>query len=324
MVGVDIRRQTDDDVTRSHGVSIASSPPGQERLGLVVIWDKGLHRFLPFLALLIFLAGCAGDASPGMDDPAITTESSAAEFDDEDSDLEDAFGFDEEEEEDDNDPLEVPNRLVFALNEMLDVVLLQPAAAGYRFLFPDGFRDSVQNFMRNLRSPVTFVNDVFQGKEERAGTTLARFAINTTVGLGGLFDVADDMGYPFHKSDFGQTLGTYGVGEGFYLVLPILGPSSARDGVGLVADHFMDPLTYLASRNVRLARFAIEGIDTRSRNIETVEELRRDSVDFYARVRSLYRQTRENEINHGRLDDDPDSSSRTGDDVQSSSLDRLE
>jgi len=205
-----------------------------------------------------------------------------------------------------NDPLETPNRLIFAMNEMVDVVLLQPAAASYRFILPDGVRDSVRSFMRNMRSPVILANDVFQGDEERVNTTFARFVINSTLGVAGLFDVADGMGYPFHKEDFGQTLGTYGVGEGFYLVLPILGPSSVRDGSGLLVDTFMDPFRYIFSQQVQLARFATEGVDLRSRHIEAIEELKRDSVDFYARIRSLYRQHRENEINNGeRLEDVP-------------------
>ena len=268
-----------------------------------------MHKLLATLAILLLLAGCAGESGQLSGAGTIGPQFAQAEDDDadtDDSDLEDAFGYVEDDEEDDNDPLEVPNRLVFAFNEMLDVVVLQPAAATYRFLLPDGVRDSVRNFFRNLQTPVTLLNDVFQGEETRAGTTLKRFAINTTVGIAGLFDVADGMGYPFHEEDFGQTLGTYGVGEGFYLVLPILGPSSARDGFGRVVDHFTDPLTYLLSRDLRLARLAIPGVDTRSRNIENVEELRRDSVDFYARVRSLYRQTRQNEINNGELADDSD------------------
>ena len=131
------------------------------------------------------------------------------------------------------------------------------------------------------------------------------------------------MGYAFHDEDFGQTLGTYGVGEGFYLVLPILGPSSLRDGTGEIVDHFLDPLTYLVSTEVRLARRAISGVDERSRNIETVEEIKRDSVDFYARVRSLYRQHRESEIRNGGIDDSfeiPGISEDLDDLLQSSSL----
>jgi phospholipid-binding lipoprotein MlaA len=248
--------------------------------------------------VFVIFTGCASNAE---DDSTQTnalnesTENAAADWEEDFVEFADA---------DVNDPLETPNRLIFAMNEMLDVVILQPAAASYRFMLPDGVRDSVRNFMRNLRGPVILANDVFQGDEERVNTTFARFVINSTLGIAGLFDVADGMGYPFHKEDFGQTLGFYGAGEGFYLVLPIFGPSSARDGTGLVVDTLMDPFRYIFSQQIQLARFATEGVDLRSRNIEAIDELRRDSVDFYARIRSLYRQHRENEINNGELLDD--------------------
>ena len=136
---------------------------------------------------------------------------------------------------------------------------------------------------------------------------MARFAINSSAGVLGLFDVATEAGYEYHDEDFGQTLGSYGVGEGVYLVLPVFGPSSARDAFGMVVDIFLDPLTYVAHEydveNEFLARPIVNGIDTRSRNIETLEDLRRDSIDFYARVRSLWRQNRRNEIRNGRDDD---------------------
>jgi len=248
--------------------------------------------------VFVILTGCASNAE---DDSTQTnalnesTESAAADWEEDFVEFADA---------DVNDPLETPNRLIFAMNEMLDVVVFQPAAASYRFMLPDGVRDSVRSFMRNLRGPVILANDVFQGDEERVNTTFARLVINSTLGVAGLFDVADGMGYPFHKEDFGQTLGFYGAGEGFYLVLPIFGPSSARDGTGLVVDTLMDPFRYIFSQQIQLARFATECVDLRSRNIEAVEELKRDSVDFYARIRSLYRQHRENEINNGELLDD--------------------
>ncbi len=258
-----------------------------------------LRALVSTTLLLVALAGCASTAEEGAapENTLEDTPQTAAVAEEDSEDFED---FEDFADYDTNDPLETPNRLVFAMNEMVDVVLLQPAAASYRFLLPDGVRDSVRNFTRNLRSPVILANDVFQGDEERVKTTFSRFFINSTLGIGGLFDVADGMGYPFHKEDFGQTLGVYGAGEGFYLVLPILGPSSARDGTGLVVDTLMDPFRYIFSQQIQLTRFAVEGIDLRSRNIEAIEELRRDSVDFYARIRSLYRQHRENEINNGR------------------------
>ncbi len=145
----------------------------------------------------------------------------------------------------DNDPLEFVNRFTFAFNGALDTMVLQPAAATYRFLLPDPVQDGVRNAMRNIGAPVVFANDIFQGEWERAETTAMRFLINTTLGVAGIFDVAAEWGYEYHDEDFGQTLAVWGVGEGFYLVLPLLGPSTARDTVGLVVDSFIDPWPYL-------------------------------------------------------------------------------
>lgn len=214
------------------------------------------------------------------------------------------FGVSDDEEIDDNDPLEIPNRFIFAFNQGLDVILLKPVASGYKFLVPQRVRDSVRNVLRNMATPLILINDLLQGEFERAETTVARFAINTSGGVLGLFDVAADEGYVYHEEDFGQTLGSYGIGEGAYLVLPLFGPSSIRDGIGRVVDIFLDPFTYLArAKDVEtefLLRPIVNGIDTRSRNIDTLEDLERDSIDFYARIRSLWRQNRQNEIENGR------------------------
>lgn len=247
------------------------------------------RRVVPVLAALVVVAGCASKP-----DQAAMDAAEAQETDD---------FFMEAEVEDDNDPLELPNRFIFAFNMALDVVILRPVAATYRFLLPVEVRDSIRNVLRNLRTPVVLANDLLQGDLDRAETTLTRFAINSTVGIGGLFDFAEDWGYPYHDEDFGQTLGVHGVGEGLYLVLPIFGPSSARDGVGMLVDTFLDPLTYVGAeydiQNELLLRTVVSGIDRRSRNIETLEDLQRDAIDFYARIRSLYRQTRENDIKNG-------------------------
>jgi phospholipid-binding lipoprotein MlaA len=201
--------------------------------------------------------------------------------------------------EDDNDPLEVPNRMFFAFNEALDFAVIRPIAVTYRFIVPTGVRDTVRNFLRNLRSPVTLANDLLQGNLERAEVTFTRFFLNSTIGMLGLFDIAAESGFPYHDEDFGQTMGSYGAGEGFYLVLPILGPSSLRDGGGRIVDILLDPLTYLAPTEFGIGRAVANGIDFRSRSIETLDSLQADSLDFYARVRSLYRQNRQSEINNG-------------------------
>ena len=212
----------------------------------------------------------------------------------------DPFADYEEEIEDENDPFEIPNRFIFAANQTLDVAIFRPIAVLYRDLVPEYLRQRVHLALRNLGEPVTLANDLLQGEWERAGTTADRFLLNSTGGGLGFWDVATDLGHPYHDEDFGQTLGSYGVGEGPYLMLPLLGPSNLRDATGKVVDHFLDPFTYIADETGKeewqLYRFALDGLDFRTRNLETLDEIERDALDFYARLRSLYRQKREAEI----------------------------
>jgi len=210
----------------------------------------------------------------------------------------------------DNDPLEFVNRFTFAFNDALDTMLIQPAAATYRVIVPRPVRDGIRNVLRNLNGPVILANDLLQGEWDRAETTFMRFLINSTIGVAGIFDVAAEWGYEYHSEDFGQSMATWGVGEGFYLVLPLLGPSSARDAVGIVVDSYIDPWSYVLDWGTRLTddqityimigRQGLEGIDMRARNIETIESIKADAVDYYARIRTLYRQNRESEILNGR------------------------
>lgn len=202
--------------------------------------------------------------------------------------------------EDANDPLEPVNRVVYGLNELTDVMLLGPVAQAYGEL-PVPLRTGVRNVLDNLRAPVTFVNDLLQGETERAGTTLARFMINSSIGLFGLFDLATELGHPQHTEDFGQTLAVWGVGEGPFLVLPLFGPSNLRDAGGLAVDRLvLDPWGELASSEVGLARNGAEAIDTRQRLDPVIQDVRRNSLDPYATVRSAYRQRRAAEIRNGR------------------------
>lgn len=205
-----------------------------------------------------------------------------------------------------NDPIEPVNRYFFALHDqVIDGLVLKPVAQGYDVIVPGFAQDSLRHFLDNLRTPVILANDLLQGEWNRAGTTLTRFGINTTAGLGGLFDPATGMGYERHGEDFGQTLAVWGAGEGPYLFLPVLGPAPPRDLAGFAVDQAFDPLTYVYwDRNswVPTARFAANGIDLRARNLETLDEIERTSVDFYAALRSLYRQSRNNEIANGVID----------------------
>jgi phospholipid-binding lipoprotein MlaA len=204
-----------------------------------------------------------------------------------------------------NDPLEPMNRKIFDMNEGFDKIILLPVAQAYVDVVPEPARDSVHNFLKNLDLPITFANDLLQGEMERAGQTLGRFTVNTTVGVGGLFDIASDWGIPAHQEDFGLTLGKWGVGEGPYLVVPFFGPDPPRDVAGQVVDIFLDPTTYVHI-NYQIywsaAREVSKAIDLRSRRIDQIESIERSSVDYYASLRSLYRQHRNYEIRDGKPD----------------------
>jgi len=202
-----------------------------------------------------------------------------------------------------NDPLEPFNRAMFELNRGLDTLFLRPAATLYRGFVPPPIQDMVSNFLNNLKTPVVLLNDVLQGESDRAMNTLSRFAINSTVGILGFGDPATDMGYPDHKEDFGQTLAAWGIDGGPYLVLPILGPSNPRDAVGKVVDTLTDPIWHYAQNTdkeyIPNERFVAEAIDFRARNMEAIDDTERTSLDYYAAVRSLYRQVRADEIRNG-------------------------
>lgn len=201
-----------------------------------------------------------------------------------------------------NDPLEPFNRAMFFVNRALDTWFLQPFSEFYRGLVPPPIQRGVTNFLRNLRSPVILANNLLQGEPEEAGNTLTRMLVNTTLGVGGLDDPAKDFGYPFHDEDFGQTLAVWGVGDGPFLMLPLLGPSNPRDASGLAVDSFLiDPIglmTTLGNEELQpyqYARFGLTVVDARARNTDAINEINR-SLDPYAAMRSFYRQYRAAEI----------------------------
>jgi phospholipid-binding lipoprotein MlaA len=201
-----------------------------------------------------------------------------------------------------NDPLEDTNRSIFAFNQSVDENVLVPVAKAYRTVLPAPMYESLHDFMQNLNGPVIFMNDMLQGEVGLAAKTFARLALNTTVGVGGMFDVATRVGIPYHSNDLGITLAVWGFAAGPYVVVPVLGPSNPRDLVGQVGDGFADPGNYIASGHHYLwavvARTATAGIDERSRNIESLADIERTALDNYATIRSLYRQRREAQIRH--------------------------
>lgn len=203
-----------------------------------------------------------------------------------------------------NDPLEPMNRVFFDVNDFLDRLLFRPLAGMYRLTVPPIVRDRVAGILENMDEPVTFANNVLQGRMDRAQTTLVRFVVNTTAGVGGMFDVANDyMDKPKQQGDFGETLHVWGIKQGPYLVLPLFGPSNFRDGIGRGVDMAMTPWGYIvaAGSTATENRFwisstAADALTQREKNIEAIDNLKKGSLDFYAQMRSVYTQYRNKQL----------------------------
>jgi phospholipid-binding lipoprotein MlaA len=205
-----------------------------------------------------------------------------------------------------NDPLEPTNRVFYAINNGIDTVILKPAARAYRYVLPRPVRTGVDNVLSNLGTPVRLGNDMLQGKPRRAGDTTMRFLINTTVGVLGIFDVAKGWGYPTHDTDFGLTLANWGVPDGPFLFLPILGPSGPRDAVGFGVDSVSDPFTWVGQGGGVSAfgwsRFAVSGISQREKALDPIDQIKKTALDPYATFRSLYRQYRASQLRNLQAD----------------------
>jgi phospholipid-binding lipoprotein MlaA len=196
-----------------------------------------------------------------------------------------------------SDPLEPLNRLIFRFNDKVYFWVLKPAAKGYSAIVPEKGRVGVKRFFSNITSPIRIINSALQLKFDRAGTELARFCINTTVGVLGFMDPAKERwSIRKHKEDFGQTLGRYGAGPGIFINLPFLGPSSIRDGIGLVADLYLDPLTYLPPDETleKIGVYAFRTVNNTSLEITLYEDLKKDALDPYSFIRDAWHQYREN------------------------------
>lgn len=208
------------------------------------------------------------------------------------------------------DPLETPNRFIFSINRVVDIIALRPLAVMYRDLTPERAQTGVRNLLDNLGEPVTAINEIFQGEPSRAATTMARFLVNSTIGVAGLFDVATSFGLERTKEDFGKTIGLWAGVEpengGFYLMLPGIGPSNARDGTGLMMDYLVDPFRILTFNLAvdwdyyQFARYGMNAVDYRSRTIFALDDLEKNSLDYYAALRSAYTQNRADQIRQKR------------------------
>lgn len=186
------------------------------------------------------------------------------------------------------DPFEGVNRRIFRFNRGVDVVLLDPLTRAYGFVLPEFAKQSVRNVFANLNTPVVLVNDLLQLRGEDALVTAARFVMNTTMGMGGLFDAAASVGLEPHQSGFSETLASAGIASGPYLVLPLLGPTTVRDGVASVVDLALAPQSYVLPVVGSLLVTSSHGITQREKYLEGLEALRESSVDYYASFRSAY------------------------------------
>jgi len=197
------------------------------------------------------------------------------------------------------------NRATFSLNQGLDKVIFKPVAKGYRKL-PSPIRSGTSNALENISSLITIPNNILQGEFRKAGINTGRFAVNTTVGILGIFDVATKMNFPeYEREDYGQTFGAWGIGEGCYVVLPVVGPSTVRDAFGSFVNVLGGDPYYNASvhgnnqyldKDIYMTTKIVSGIDFRAKNLESIDNLEKNSMDFYASVRSLYLQDRQQKI----------------------------
>ena len=200
---------------------------------------------------------------------------------------------------DKRDPWESFNRSIYAFNDGFDRAIARPVARTYKNYTPDVVQTGVSNFFSNLNDLVVLINDLLQFKFEQAAQDFSRFAFNTTAGLLGLIDVSSYMGLPKHHEDFGQTLATWGAGNGPYLVLPFLGPSTVRDTTGLVADSYIDPVYSIKDNEARWSAIILRAIDTRASLLEATRLMEKSGIDPYVFMRNAYLQHRENLIYDG-------------------------
>ena len=197
------------------------------------------------------------------------------------------------------DPIEGFNRSMYSVHDGIDTVLLKPVATGYAAVLPDPVQTGVTNFFANINDVMNSVNSLLQGKPKDAASDVGRVLVNTTVGVLGLFDVATDMGLEKHDEDFGQTFGVWGVGEGAYVFLPILGPRTARDTVGVWLDLWAEPINYIDNVPVRNSLWALLAVNKRANLLPADKVIEEAALDKYSYIRDAYLQNRRNQVYDG-------------------------
>jgi phospholipid-binding lipoprotein MlaA len=252
--------------------------------------------------------GETGDAPPDLEAVA-PVDAHSDEYEDAYSDeYDDEFGDDGYDEPSSfPDPFETPNRMVLKVNQSVDTFILDPITQVYRFILPEMARRSISRFFDNVNSPQVLINDMLQLEWQDAGITMARLLVNSTAGLGGLFDPAEKFGMPGHRSDFGQTLAIAGAESGPYFVIPLLGPSNVRDGIGLGVDAFLQPTVFILGGTNLILFGGSAGLSSRAKHFEELKALEESSIDYYAALRSGYYQNRVAEIWSRREDRRPSS-----------------
>jgi phospholipid-binding lipoprotein MlaA len=239
---------------------------------------------------MLFLLPSLSFAEDPQTDIAFADDIPYDEFDDYMEDTDEEF-------EEIYDPIEPWNRLVFSFNDTFYEYAFKPVAKTYNAVLLEDVRISVRNFFDNIGMPVRFVNNLLQFKVKEAGTELARFGVNSTLGIFGLFDVADKkLDLKKHDEDFGQTLGTLGLGDGFYIVWPFLGPSSLRDTAGLAGDSFLDPINQISDDESLFAVHAYKHLNNGSLKIEYYDDLKEAAIDPYTAFKDAYYQYRDKQV----------------------------
>ena len=278
-----------------------------------------MKNFYILLTIVLFvLQGCATkEAAPEINQPQVKMEMTTSDTVPNDTtDIQESENqineFEEEfsaqETNTTSDPLSGYNRVMTSFNDTFFTYLLNPVAKGYAYILPEPLRIGISNAFDNIRFPIRFANNLLQGKFQNSSDELERFIINSTVGVAGLMDVASDhmtTPIPAHDEDFGQTLGHYGVGSGFHIVLPFFGPSNARDTIGVVADGYISPLIYIENlekykipnnTDQSLGILTVDIINKTSLHLGEYESLKKDAIDLYPFLRDTYEQKRNSDI----------------------------